>query len=215
MPVVLLVRHGQVAADAADYDVLSEVGRHQSRIVGDELRRRALREPIVVTGAMHRQQDSARHALAQLQGVREPHIDARWNEYDHQQLLADHGDLTSYDGGNQSLQRLLDHALTRWIAMDAQNGWAGFQTRVRAALASVLSTLPAGRDAVVFTSGGVIATVAAELTSAGPAAVVPFNRALVNGSITKLIVGPAGASLITFNEHAHFEGERRALLTYR
>jgi broad specificity phosphatase PhoE len=99
--------------------------------------------------------------------------------------------------------------------MDAQNGWAGFQTRVRAALASVLSTLPAGRDAVVFTSGGVIATVAAELTSAGPAAVVPFNRALVNGSITKLIVGPAGASLITFNEHAHFEGERRALLTYR
>lgn len=82
-------------------------------------------------------------------------------------------------------------------------------------LGSLTAGLPPGRDAVVFTSGGVIATIAADLTSAGPAAVVALNRALVNGGITKLTAGRAGPSLITFNEHAHFEGGRRALLTYR
>ena len=83
MPVVLLVRHGQASFGADDYDVLSELGREQSRVVGDELRRRALRDPVVVTGSLRRQKDTAAIALPEI----EARVDARWDEYDHLELL--------------------------------------------------------------------------------------------------------------------------------
>jgi hypothetical protein len=39
-------------------------------------------------------------------------------------------------------------------------------------------------------------------------------RLVVNASITKVISGRMGTSLVTFNDHAHLESER-ALITYR
>jgi len=39
-------------------------------------------------------------------------------------------------------------------------------------------------------------------------------RLLVNASITKVISGHTGTSLVTFNDHAHLETDR-ALITYR
>jgi hypothetical protein len=37
---------------------------------------------------------------------------------------------------------------------------------------------------------------------------------VVNASITKLITGQTGTNLLTFNDHAHLEGDR-SLITYR
>jgi putative intracellular protease/amidase len=79
----------------------------------------------------------------------------------------------------------------------------------------VAGRLERGQDAVVFTSGGIIAAVAAGLLGLGAAGVVALNRVTANGAITKVVVGGAGASLVSFNDHAHFEGERRGLLSYR
>ena len=42
-----------------------------------------------------------------------------------------------------------------------------------------------------------------------------LNRVTVNGGITKLVVGRGGVSLLAFNDHAHFDGPARELLTYR
>ena len=70
-------------------------------------------------------------------------------------------------------------------------------------------------DAVVFTSGGVIAAVCGGLLDLGPDGVVALNRVTANGAITKVVVGSGGTSLISFNDHAHFEGASRDLLTYR
>ena len=39
---ILLVRHGQASWDAEDYDVLSEAGWEQSRLLGDALRQRGV-----------------------------------------------------------------------------------------------------------------------------------------------------------------------------
>ncbi|WP_329008813.1 hypothetical protein [Streptomyces sp. NBC_01601] len=50
------------------------------------------------------------------------------------------------------------------------------------------------------------------LPSAG---VVALGRVAVNAAVTTLVVGGSGASLLTFNDHAHFAGDRRRLLTYR
>ena len=44
---------------------------------------------------------------------------------------------------------------------------------------------------------------------------VALNRVVVNASVTTLVVGGSGTSLLTFNDHAHFTGDGRRLLTYR
>ena len=205
MPVVLLVRHGQASWQAEDYDVLSELGHEQGRVVGAELLRRKLRAPVVVSGSLNRQRDTA--AAAGLEFT----VDACWDEYDHLKIVEDHGD-ASFDGSPRSLQAMLDRALAEWIATASPDGWVAFHSRVHAGLTSLASGLESGQDAVVFTSGGVIAAITAQLLGAGPGAVVTLNRACINGSITKLALGRGGASLLTFNEHAHLEG---ALVTYR
>jgi hypothetical protein len=38
---------------------------------------------------------------------------------------------------------------------------------------------------------------------------------MVNASITKVVHGKSGTSLLSLNEHAHFEGPNRELLSYR
>lgn len=212
MPVVLLVRHGQASFGAADYDVLSDTGRRQSEVLGAELARRALRDPVAVAGRLRRQQDTA--ALA-LPGA-ELRVDPRWDEYDHRDLLERYpsADGTTHDGTSRGLQVLLDVALGRWVD-DVDGTWPGFSGGAAAALRDLVAGLEPGRDAVVFTSGGIVAAVCADLLGLGAAGVVALNRVSANGAITKLVVGRGGVSLVSFNDHAHFEGEERDLLTYR
>lgn len=210
MPVVLLVRHGQASFGADDYDVLSDLGRRQSALVAVELARRGLRDPVAVSGGLRRQQDTARVALpdAPLR------VDRRWDEYDHQGLLERYPAGGASDGSSRSVQVLLDAALASWVD-DPDGGWAAFTGGASTALRELVADVGTGRDAVVFTSGGIVAAVCAGLLGAGAPGVVALNRVTVNGGITKLIVGRGGVSLVAFNDHAHFEGGARELLTYR
>lgn len=210
MPVVLLVRHGQASFGADDYDVLSDVGRRQSEVVGTELARRGLREPVSVAGGLRRQQDTALQALPEVP----LRVDRRWDEYDHLGLLRRYPSSEVSDGSSRSVQVLLDAALRSWVD-DPDGGWDSFSGGASAALRELVTDLGAGRDAVVFTSGGVVAAVCAALLGLGADGVVALNRVTVNGAITKLVVGRGGVSLVAFNDHAHFEGRSRDLLTYR
>ena len=75
--------------------------------------------------------------------------------------------------------------------------------------------LPTGRDAVVVSSGGVIGALVAGLLGAPVATAIALNRVSVNGAISTVAIGARGASLLSFNDHAHFVGTHRGLLTYR
>ncbi|MGW1295453.1 histidine phosphatase family protein [Streptomyces sp. NPDC002533] len=214
MPLICLVRHGQASATASDYDVLSSLGRAQASAVGQELARRELRDPYLVAGTLTRQRDTARIA-AEAAGFRGPLLqDARWNEYDHIALLGRYAPPPSQE---RSVQDLLDHALTAWMKdPDPADGtWTAFAEGARAALAELPAALGRGRDAVVFTSAGLVAALCGALLSLPPEGVAALNRVAVNGSITTLVVGGSGTTLLTFNEHAHFAGDRRRMLTYR
>jgi broad specificity phosphatase PhoE len=211
MPVVLLVRHGQASFGADDYDVLSDLGREQSEVVGRELARRALRSPAAVCGSLRRQRDTAEIALPGA-GLA---VDPRWDEYDHMGLLQRYVPPdAAHDGSSKGVQALLDQALASWVD-DPDGGWDAFSGGAVAALADVAAGLERGRDAVVFTSGGIIAAVAAGLLGLGASGVVALNRVTANGAITKVVIGGSGASLVSFNDHAHFEGDARRMLTYR
>ena len=208
MPVIHLVRHGQASADGTDYDVLSTLGDRQARLVGQELARRGLRDPLVLSGALVRQRDTAK-ALIEAAGLAavpriDSRIDPRWNEYDHL------GILTRYPTSAATLQDHLDFALTAWIE-DPNGGWDAFQAE---AVEALKETSAEGRDAIVVTSGGVIAALCGSLLGLPPAGVVALNRVAVNTGITTLACGSRGVSLVTFNDHAHLAADR-SLLTYR
>ena len=203
---MLLVRHGQASFGADDYDVLSDVGHEQAAVVGRELARRGLRDPLLVCGTLRRQRGTADGL-----GLGEPVLDARWDEYDHLGLLERYPAAAPPDGTSRGVQVALDAALGAWVR-DAGGSWGAFSSGAADALADLAG---AGRDAVVVSSGGVVAAVAARLLGGGPQTVVALNRVSVNAGITKVVVGRSGASLVSYNDHAHFEGAERRLLTYR
>ncbi|NEK87487.1 histidine phosphatase family protein [Blastococcus saxobsidens] len=218
MPLICLVRHGQASFGADDYDVLSDLGREQARCVGEELRRRELRDPLVVSGTLRRQRDTAA-LLTETAGfgpVAGP--DPRFDEYDHLDLLERYpaeGEQPSGDSGSRQVQRLLDGALRSWIAAGDADGWPAFSTGAPTALRELATGLGSGRDAVVVSSGGVIAAVVAGLLGAPADGVVALNRAAVNVGVTSVLAGGSGLSLLAFNDHAHVTGDRRHLLSYR
>lgn len=225
MPVVYLVRHAQASFGSEDYDVLSELGHRQAEALDAELRSRGVRAVRVVSGSLRRQLDTARAygATAAL----EPVIDERWNEYESADVIRHHGvglgkdlgDIGSAPGmSTREFQRMLDAALLEWIAADEDSAcaesWRAFQGRCTAALHELAGGLESGQDAIVFTSGGAMAAVAADLLRAPAQTFVALNRVTVNACVSKVMVGRSGTHLLTYNEHAHVEREP-GLLTFR
>jgi broad specificity phosphatase PhoE len=213
---VYLLRHGQGSFGAADYDVLSPVGKQQAMVLGAELRRREVDVHTARSGTLRRQLQTATACLAEA-GLELPVTeDARWNEYDHVGLVPSGQPAPE---GAREFQRLLDEAIEAWIAGGHAAGttgtWTEFSDGVRAALDDVLTGLPKGKAALVFTSAGVISAICAALLSAPAATYLALNRTMANASITKLVRGRSGVSLVSVNEHGHFEGPHRGLLTYR
>src|SRR5690242_13164793 len=153
MAVVHLVRHGQASFGAADYDVLSEVGRRQATVVGRELARRGVVPDRVVTGSLLRQRDTASLALEAAGLDLRPGTDERWNEYDHVALLEHHraenrralayGVMTQ--GRARTVQRALDGALAEWVAAGecatCARPWPAFRDETAAALEELLASL--------------------------------------------------------------------------
>jgi broad specificity phosphatase PhoE len=220
MGVLLLVRHGQASLGAADYDRLSELGRRQAQMVGARLGGPGLTIDRVVAGELSRQRDTAEAIMNALGRPRsELGTDGRLDEYDHVAVMARHDAGISFanataDGERgRQLQSALEEAIGSWISGGTEYGETHdtFIERVQASIGDLV-TKPGGTIAV--TSGGVIAAYCA-LSLGLPVERWPsLARLVVNASITKIISGRTGTSLVTFNDHAHLESDR-ALITYR
>jgi broad specificity phosphatase PhoE len=226
MPTILLVRHAQASFGSADYDVLSEVGAEQTRLLAAALARRELNVTRISCGSARRQLDTAAEYARQA-GI-EIEVDERWNEYETDQVLMHHGGAPAGLDGvgpegreitSREFQAVLDTALEEWAASGegtpASQSWPTFLESRNGALEDLAAGLGSGETGVVFTSGGVIAAICARLLGDRAELFPRLNRVLVNSGITKLAVGRAGTSLITFNEHAHIDEGGGALLTYR
>lgn len=220
MPAIYLLRHGQASFGGPDYDVLSTTGERQAKILGEELRRRAPRIHSVHSGTLRRQLETAAACLPAIGIENEVHQDARWDEYDHVGLLATPQPLSSSTTTVlQDFQDQLDAALTNWIAGTAKAGtsgtWKEFSTRTTEAVSDLATSLPKGESALVFTSAGVIAALCTTFLGLPPQGYLALNRTMANCGISKLVTGRSGTNLVSLNEHAHFEGNNREILTYR
>lgn len=222
MGLLLLVRHGQASFGADDYDVLSEAGWEQSRVLGRAFASSGLVPDVVVTGGMRRQRETGEGLLtAWPEGV-ETRVDPGWDEFDHLAVVRAHPDAPTGDLDRRGFQATFEEATARWTGgghdHDYTESWGGFVRRVDEAMASATAAAGAGSTVVVVSSGGVIAAVVASLVDpaadpAGRARLWPrFNTTYVNSGVTRVLVGSTGARLLTFNEHSHLP---RELLTYR
>ena len=222
MGVILLVRHGQASWGAADYDNLSEAGHEQSRLTGLALAGRGVTPVRVVHGGMRRHRQTAEAAMGAAGWTTEPTTDDGWNEFDHVQMLEVHGapeSGTGSDGGGLTRQEFdawFDAATERWTSGQYDDEYDEpfftFTSRVEAALRRTASGLGSGETAVVFTSGGPIAWVAATLLGGGIDMWMRLNPVTINASVAKLVVGGRGTTLVSLNDHAHLEPDH---VTYR
>lgn len=227
MAAIYLIRHGQASWGQADYDVLSEVGIQQARMLGSVLRERIAEPQQIIVGAMRRHRETAEHTLSSMSVQAEWVEDQRWNEYDHLQLLQRvdpgfedrkqrMGELMQSENPRQSFQELFERAIERWIGRQFDHEyaetWSTFKARIAAALEDAIQ---GDGNTLVFTSGGAIGAVVKQLWQLPDQSWPHVNRVIANATITKVVRGRSGLHLSTFNEHSHFEGQHRQLLTYR
>ena len=218
MSTVLLVRHGQASWGAADYDVLSDLGGRQATVLGEMLAARGVRPDLLLHGAMSRQRGTAR-LLGEAAGWDAWSEDDVWDEMNHEEVLARQPHTFAGDTPTRrEFQAWFEAATDRWTAgrhdHEYDESFTSFTDRVLGALDGLVTQLGSGATAVVVTSGGPIARIVAELLGGGADLHRRVAPVVVNTSITKVVVGERGATLVSFNEHSHLEAEP-GLLTYR
>lgn len=225
MSVVYLVRHGQASLLGHDYDKLSERGVEQSRLVGTALAARGVRPAVVVRGALERHRETTTAALDAASWDVPVDVDPSWDEINHIDIIgAQQPSYTSHSAmvedlltkarPEQYFRGIFDEALQAWLLGGDSyvESHQEFRGRVVAGLATLTQRLGEGETAVVFTSGGPVSAVAATALGVDPAGWLSLSRLTINASVTKLVYGAAGVTLISFNEHAHVEGAGQ--LTY-
>ena len=220
MSVLLLVRHGQASWGSADYDQLSATGTEQSRVLGRALATRGVRPDLVVRGSMKRHRQTADAAVAGAGWDVEVTEDGDWDEFDHLSTLTGSLDWQEIEGESYDDRvRRFEGTIDRWAAGEHDDeyreSFPAFQERVTAAFDRALERLDPKQTAVVFTSGGPVSWVTVALTDGGLPAWTRMSKVVVNSSVTKVLSGRRGTSLITFNDHSHLEGGDPGLLTYR
>jgi broad specificity phosphatase PhoE len=220
MSILLLVRHGQASWGTEDYDRLSPLGEQQSRVLGAALSARGLRPDLLVRGGMLRHRQTAAAAVEGAGWDGELVEDAGWDEFDHVSTLTGARDLPELsDEPYDERVRRFEATIDRWASgrhdEDYHESFPAFQDRVDQAFRRTLARLEPKQTAVVFTSGGPVAWVAATLADGGVPVWSRLSKVVVNASVTKVLVGRRGTSLISFNDHSHLEAAGPELLSYR
>lgn len=225
MGALYLVRHGQASFGSGDYDRLSELGRLQGRLVGEDMAARGLRPDLVIHGGLRRQRETAEALvdgagwgadIGTVSGV-PVESDPRWAEYDADEVLtaardagmvAGQGTLDhagDSDEAKREFQRQLDAALGHWAGLDA---FDRYRSGVEAALTDAADRTGSGRTTVVVSSAGTVSLAVAGLL-ADPEGVVGvwarLQRVTVNTGIARVVVGRGGLTCVAVNEHQHLE----------
>ena len=222
MSVLYLIRHGQ-AGTRENYDALSPLGRRQSQFLGQYFREQQIHFEHVYSGALERQQTTAREAL--------PHsriaVDEGWNEFDLAQVFAEYAPHLAAEDADfrreyDTMQAALaesrgahDHPIHRrwhdcdkkviqaWIAGRydySGESWPVFVARIHAALDRVRHHQG---NTIVFTSATPIGVSAARTLDLIDARAMQIAGVLLNASFTTLRVRPNELRLFSLNNTPH------------
>ena len=217
-----LVRHGQASFGAADYDQLSDKGHAQCRHLGAYWRERGQRFDAVFTGTLKRHAQSLAGIVegygADLPAVALPGL----NEYDSEAVVrAIHPEPLQVPRDPEAIKqhfRLLRQGLLAWMAGETapvgMPSHAEFAAGVADALARVLA-VGVGRQVLIVSSGGPIATAVAQVLATPPETFVELNLRIRNSAVTEFAFNPKRHHLVTFNTLPHLDSaDTRGLVTH-
>lgn len=233
MASIYLIRHGQASFGKENYDQLSELGQAQASKLGQALAERLPVFDAVVLGTMLRHRQTAENCLAGFGASLDevaPHYLEGWNEYDHQDILAQlrpefatAAGMTAYiaaqENPKQAFETAFNDSINRWMAeanaADYVESWADYSARVHAALQATLDLANTHKNIAVFTSGGPISLVSQHLLGVPAENIMQMNWTLMNCAVTKIVSTRARTFIASLNEHTHFEGaENKRFVTY-
>lgn len=228
MPIVTLIRHGQ-AGTRDNYDVLSETGVHQARLLGDWIRTRGGGFDAVVSGALQRQRQTA--ALAFDGSAIEIVVDPGWNEFDldavfdayvPQLAKAEPGFGERYGAiqveiaqGGPEIHRewrpadgevVIAWMTSRFGEIAGVESWPAFRDRIRGTLRSLGGMREEARVAVV-TSALPIGIVVAEAFGLDSGAALRLAATMHNTGVTVVRLEGGTPQLVSFNATGHLGAE--------
>ena len=215
MSAIHFVRHGQASWGKADYDLLSDRGVQQSSYLGMAWEAAGWRPTHAYAGSMRRHAQTAIAALDAAGPSDGYDIDVGWDEFDHVAVVDAHRPgFTTKDP--KEFQAVFVEALRRWASTDHDGDYAetfaAFEQRVLGAFERTVTSLGSGQSAAVFTSGGPIAAVASYLLAGDLSLWSRLNTVIINASVTTVVSGGSGHTLLSFNEHTHLPSD---MVTYR
>lgn len=235
MATIYLIRHGQASFGTDDYDRLSELGSRQAQVLGEYLRDCGIVFDAVYSGDLLRQRETARLALASQQVSVDHHIDSRFNEVRNDEQvqylvpevartnpaieeLVERGLSSSKD-----YQKVIDAVFNHWVSPDCDEpriqSWNDYSGSVRQAVQDLIEQQGGGRTVGIFTSGGTIATIVAQVLGLSGEHTYKFYEPIFNCSISQLFYSSSRVSLSYFNDRSFLQvlGSQRgeSLVTYR
>ncbi len=238
MAVIYLIRHGQAAFGAEEYDRLSPIGERQARIVGHHMRRCLPQLDGLCSGGMVRQDRTAEIAREAM-GEAPPPLRTvpAFAEYDHVALFKAYlpsflaspdvevANLEELMADSKMLERALRHVLASWMNDLPHEGppvlaWAEFCRSAADAMEQLLANHGPKARLAVFTSGGIVTALLAKLLGLSPQRGLGLTVSLYNASITQFYFPrrrPASEGLLMgYNNITHLEmtGDRD-LITFR
>ncbi|WP_394124081.1 histidine phosphatase family protein [Psychrobacter nivimaris] len=122
------------------------------------------------------------------------------------------------------LAELFDQAMQRWHAgdndQDYLESWPQFNNRAQQALEQVRTkaasmSLDQDSTVLVFTSGGVIAAITAQLLRQGSQTAYQLNKSLVNTGVTSITLKNQSSRLLSLNEYSHLFSDGKPFVTWR
>ena len=235
MATIYLIRHGQASFGAQDYDKLSALGVRQAQVVGEYLRDHGIVMDAAYSGELRRQRETAQLAISSQPSQVPHHIDPRFNEIrNDEQLeyllpelvktrpalkqLVDRGLSSSKD-----YQKVIDAVFNHWVSAECDEpriqSWRDYSNGVQQALREVMANQGSGKTIGIFTSGGTIATIVAQVLGLPGEQTYQFYEPVFNCSITQIFYNGDRTSLSYFNDRSYLQvlGARTAenLVTYR
>jgi broad specificity phosphatase PhoE len=235
-----LIRHGQASFGADDYDVLSETGIAQSRLLGTYLAEIGRGFDAVYSGPRQRQRDTASHMrdAARAQGflLPEPVILDDLDEYPFEAIMkrtvanvnakdsALAGLISALGEGAGSVRErraeyeaLFQLIMQRWIEGELELGelesYRAFVARIRRGLASIMEREKRGKTICAISSAGAISISVMAATGVSDDTAFKLGWAMANTAISELRYRDRELSLAGFNALPHVRN--MAMVTYR
>jgi broad specificity phosphatase PhoE len=221
MATVYLIRHGQASFGAENYDKLSELGCRQAHIAGEYFRDYGIQFDAVYSGDLSRQRETARLAIASQPQEVPHHIDARFNEIKNdEQLKYLLPEVVKRDPKIQALvennlkaskdyQKLIEAVFNYWVTPacdDARiQSWANFSGGARQALQDVMQEQGSGKTIGIFTSGGTVATLVAQILGLSGEQTYQLYEPIFNCSVTQLFYNGSKVSLSYYNDRSFLQ----------